>query len=147
MQAWIPLVVPGLLSLAGVLAAWFVKRVPDARDQIERDIELRQMLSLSSEDGEARKALTASIEATARSLVQEKTTWVDWWRRWSLVMGWFAIFFSLIVLWQLPKLEIGKILSFGIQMICFILVAVGSVVMTTWFAENLTKAGSGRVRR
>ncbi len=28
MQAWIPIVGPALLSLAGVLAAWFVKRTP-----------------------------------------------------------------------------------------------------------------------
>lgn len=147
MQAWIPIVGPALLSLASVLLAWFVKRSPDARSQIERDIKLRQMLSLSSEDGEARKALTASIEATAKSLTGEKSTWRGWTQKWSLVLGWFAVFFSCIVLWQLPKLELGKTLNFVIQLGCFGVIGLGSVVMTTWILENLTKTGRTHASR
>jgi len=147
MQAWIPVVVPVLLSLVSALSAWFVKRSPDARDQIERDIELRQMLSLSSEDGEARKALTASIETTARSLVSEKTTWPDRIREWGLVLGWMAMLLGFISLFQLPQLEIGTNLRFVIQLVCFGLVALGSIGVMTWFTENLTKLGRTRTRR
>lgn len=147
MQAWVPIVVPVLLSLAGALSAWFVKRSPDARDQIERDIELRQMLSLSSEDGEARKALTASIETTARNLVSEKITWTDRIREWGLVLGWMAMLLGFISLFQLPQLEIGTNLRFVIQLVCFGLVALGSMGVTTWFTENLTKLGRTRTRR
>lgn len=147
MQAWVPIVVPVLLSLVSALSAWFVKRSPDARDQIERDIELRQMLSLSSEDGEARKALTASIETTARNLVSEKITWTDRIREWGLVLGGMALFFSFIILFQLPQLEIGTNLRFVIQLVCFGLGSLGSIGMMTWFTENLTRLGRTRTRR
>lgn len=76
MQALIPIIV-GLV--AGLLLAVF-RRIgetsSDARDRIERDIELRKKLSLSPEDSGARAALTQSIRIGAENLTEDRPSWL-----------------------------------------------------------------------
>lgn len=108
METLIPGLVGGLLLAAGAFLTRLAKgKQLDPRAQIQRDIELRNMLDSSKEhDREAWAALTVSIRLGAHALITDTTDWFDrWGAQWLFVLGFIPLVAGSSILTSLDDME------------------------------------------
>lgn len=107
----------------------------DPRAQIQRDIELRNMLDSSEEhDREAWAALTVSIRSGARALITDTTDWFDrWGAQWLFVIGFIPLVAGFSILSSVDDMEeLSEGWTLLLEIAGYTLFLVGITLVNIW---------------